>query len=156
MGSEIGGKKVRKVLIVAVAFTMTSLVAAPALAQGGSASGGGSTSGGGGSASQAPAPVSADETPAVDTPAEEAAEEAAEGTPGAADETPAVDTSAEEVAEEVGEQQASASAAGQSKDSEKKSGNLPASGGISPVVLIAGALLVSGAVIGVVALRRRS
>jgi hypothetical protein len=132
------------------------LVAAPALGQGGSGSGGGSASGsgsasGGGSASQAPAPV--DETPAVDTPAEEADEEAGEGTPGGPDETPTVDTPAEEAAEEVAE--AAVEPAPAPKAPAQKFGKLPNSGGVSPVALVSVAVLISGAALGVVVLRRR-
>jgi hypothetical protein len=108
---------------------------------------GGDSASGGGSASQAPAPI--DETPAVDTPAEEAAEEVGEGTPGAADETPAVDTPAEEAAEEAAEAGSALKAPAQ------QSGKLPNSGGVSPVALVSVAVLISGAALGVVVLRRR-
>jgi hypothetical protein len=139
-------------MLTAAMLALIVLVAAPALAQGGSGSGGGSASGGGsgsggGSASQAPAP--ADETPAVDTLAEEAAEEAGERTSGAADETPAVDTPAEEAAEEAAE------AGSVPKTPAQQSGKLPSSGGISPVALVSVAVLISGAALGVVVLRRR-
>jgi hypothetical protein len=139
-------------MLAATMLAVTVLAAAPALAQGGSGSGGGPASGGGsgsggGSASQAPAP--ADETPTFDTAAEEAAEEAGEGTPGAADETPAVDTPAEEAAEEAAEAGAAPKAPAQ------QSGKLPNSGGVSLVALVSVAVLISGAALGVVVLRRR-
>lgn len=143
-------------MLAATMLAVTVLVAGPALAQGGSGSGGGSASGGGsgsggGSASQAPAPV--DETPTFDTPAEEAAEEAGEETPGAPDETPTVDTPAEEAAEEAAEAAVEPTPAQKAPD--QKSGKLPNSGGISPVALVSVAVLISGAALGVVVLRRR-
>lgn len=146
----------RKATGAAIVLAAMLLAAAPAFAQGGSGSGGGSASGGGsgsggGSASQAPAP--ADETPAVDTPAEEAAEEAGEGTPGAPDETPTVDTPAEEAAEEAAE--AAVEPAPAQKAPAVQSGKLPSSGGVSPVALVSVAVLISGAALGVVVLRRR-